>query len=285
MKTSTILEFLVSGQALFFAIMLGATLMLLLAGIGCGKMARVLFKASFWGLICGGAAGVITFIIFVAISAGGGGLGALYGALLLPSMVGLAVGLLVAIGVVVRSLLKQEGLLARGELSRVPLILGIACCALLVVSVVQLAPQLQTARSLAREVGTGMGPMNDFKAQKELLNRKGEAAEAIIAELREKKGDEISQAESGTTQGTRDLLLLLGELGGRQAVAELRRWVNREDVAPELRAVAAMRLAVLKDQQSLPAIKALLKHESNEWQRGGTPSLLKSAVALLETRK
>jgi hypothetical protein len=51
---------------------------------------------------------------------------------------------------------------------------------------------------------------------------------------------------------------VLGQLGGREGVDELRRWVSSRETSPELRCHAALALATAKDEASIGIVAALL---------------------------
>jgi HEAT repeat protein len=119
----------------------------------------------------------------------------------------------------------------------------------------------------------------------ELVRRGPEAVDRIVSSLHEADPEEVKIYENGINGGVMANLQLLGEIGGPDAVAELRAWLNR-DCAPDIRSRAARALANAGDKESARDIGPLLENNTYEWRKEYIPLIhaLAELKATDETR-
>lgn len=259
-------RFLLSGG--FFgavALALAATA-LLVAGLGYRKMA-VALSLVFVGAPAGSAVAAVVAAM-LALRAAGRGEGAGVAAMLLT--IGVAAltwaGLMLAgaAWVVLRRsrygtrVGRNTGLLA-----------GAAACGALSVltitlQVVAATPSLQSDAALARDAGGISGP-DRAEAKAQLLARGADAVPDVIAALRATPREPLYEFESGLNMPAIERLGVLGELGGTEAIGELRQWLN-SGYAADVRAAAAAALGAAGDRESIGAIAALLENDTYDWK-------------------
>jgi hypothetical protein len=127
-------------------------------------------------------------------------------------------------------------------------------------------PALRTGGSLTGQLQVGGGSLYGQEAEEELRRRGRDAVPELIASINRADQAALQEFESGLTQGVQGELRLLGEIGGPEAIAELRRWLHR-DIAADVRAAAAGGLGMAGDTESAPDIARLLENRSYEWRK------------------
>ncbi len=144
---------------------------------------------------------------------------------------------------------------------------GLACLALAALTALPHFPHAQTDSTLAKSVVGGVDALRDNNAENELKQRGTQSVPALINSLRAVPAAQVHEFQSGLNSGVMNALRLLGELGGPEAIAELRAWFQREDAAPDIRATAARALGQAGDTGEAPAIGALLENRTYEWRK------------------
>jgi hypothetical protein len=184
----------------------------------------------------------------------------------LTAGVGGAIGLAAGIAWIIRKLSRYTA-----QAERLPALLGLAgllfVCAIGIAAAqaVRVAPGLMSDRALTTQASGLDGPLR-AEAREEILARGQEAAPTLIAALQKLDRSDAHTFESGLNGGILYQLELLGELGGPEAIAELRTWFD-SDYAPDIRATAARGLGDAGDAESAHAIAALLEQRSYEWRK------------------
>jgi hypothetical protein len=142
------------------------------------------------------------------------------------------------------------------------------CLGLAALVVLPYIPRAHSDAALARTVVGGVDVLQGRGGEEELKRRGTAAVPEVIASLHAVPPDQVREFESGLNSGALNALRLLGELGGPEAIAELRAWFRREDAAPDIRATAARALAEAGDTSEATAIGALLENRTYEWRKG-----------------
>ncbi|MEK7794028.1 MAG: HEAT repeat domain-containing protein [Candidatus Hydrogenedentota bacterium] len=257
------LNFLASPKSAVAGACLLAGAALLIAGAGYRRFAMALVILA----ALSAAAGVAVFAVSLGVllttagSGEGAGLGAGIGAIIL----GLGAGGLTFAGGLLWLALRGARYRERG--TRVlPLY---AAGALLIVFATGITllrfPQWQSAGMLVNTLGSPNGPAG-YAAREELIARGPSAVPEIIAQLHAANENDIQEFESGRTLGIMEQLGALGAIGGPEAIAELRAWLNR-DCAPDIRGSAASALAEAGDTESAHAIAVLIENDDYEWRK------------------
>jgi hypothetical protein len=238
------------------------------AAIAIGAGYRVLGKsmalASVAGLIVGGLSFLLLFPAFLLFGGRGEGSGifAFIGAMVFAGCAGVIFAAAALLWIARRS-----GGVFRRERPMVPAALIGA-----IILLVGIVPAftgvfgLQSNASLARDVAQAINQPLAAEATETLKRRGQEGVEALITILRQSDRARMREFESGLTQGTQNVLRLLGQLGGNDAIAELRLWLN-SDYAPDVRAAAARGLGEAHDLDSAEAIGKLLELDTYEWRK------------------
>jgi hypothetical protein len=146
---------------------------------------------------------------------------------------------------------------------------------------VHVTPAAQSSQSLSTGMLAGYDGPRRAEAREELLARGQDAVPAVIAALRGADTANLREFESGLNGPVVWQIEVLGKLGGPDAIAELRTWLNG-DYAEDIRAAAASALGEAGDRESAHAIALLLEEQSYEWRKCRVQLLY--ALRMLEAR-
>lgn len=256
------LNFLARGEsALAGACLLSGTA-LFIAGMGYRRFALALAIVA----ALSAAAGVAVFAVSlgVLLTTAGRGEGAALGAGIGAIILGLGTGGLVFAGGLLWLALRGARYRERGP-RVLPLYAAGAVLLVFAAGITLLRfPQWQPSGMLADTLGSPNGPAG-YAAREELIARGPSAVPEIIAQLHAADENNLKEFESGLTLGVMEQLRALGAIGGPEATAELRAWLNR-DCAPDIRGTAARGLAEAGDADSAHAIAVLLENDGYEWR-------------------
>jgi hypothetical protein len=225
--------------------------------------------------------GAVGFVAGFGIGAatGGTGEGSGVAAFLLGVFTGIGVGVLTFAGGLFWIGTRRRDYLERRTLAPPALLLGAAIIACAVGMTLMRFPRFKTTDTLLTTAR--------FRSEEhaELVRRGPEAVDRIVSSLHEADPEEVKIYENGINGGVMANLQLLGEIGGPDAVAELRAWLNR-DCAPDIRSRAARALANAGDKESARDIGPLLENNTYEWRKEYIPLIhaLAELKATDETR-
>lgn len=207
--------------------------------------------------------------VFAGLALAGHGEGAGVAALVFAFAVAGLSGLVTIVAGISWIVWKRERYLARGGKSRALVAAGLAfflvAGASATMQLIRVTPGLMSGRALTGQASGINGPLR-AEAREELLARGQAAVPEVIASLQNANQSDLHTFESGLNGAVLYHLELLGELGGPQAVAELRKWLN-SDCAPDIRAAAARGLGEAGDAESAHTIPLLLEERSYEWRK------------------
>lgn len=279
-----LLEHFLSSTPFAASVVLGAAgVLVCAAGLGFRRLGRGLT------ITCAAAigAGIVFWFpgILFAASISGRGEGAGVAILLAGFAAAGGAGLLTLIAGAAWMVWKRDWFLVRA--TRSPLlvassaVLWVVGAGVAVVQYVNVTPALMSSRALSGQASGLNGPLR-AQAREELLARGQAAVPAVLDALRKADKSDVRTFESGLNGGILYQLELLGELGGPEAVAELRAWLVA-DYAPDIRATAARALGEAGDAESGHAIAELLEQRTYEWRKGHFQLL--RALALLKAKE
>lgn len=253
------------------------------AGLGYRRLGRGIVVLCVTAIGTGIAAFWFLGILFAA-SISGRGEGAGVAFLLAGFAAAVGAGLLTLLAGAGWMVWKRDRYFGRTE--RSPLLLGASVALWAVgagvaaVQYVNITPALMSSRALLGQASGLNGPLR-AEAREELLARGQAAVPAVLEALHKADKSEVKTFESGLNGGILYQLELLGDLGGPEAIAELRAWLI-EDYAPDIRATTARALGEAGDTESAHAIAELLELRTYEWRKGHFQLL--RALALLKAK-
>ena len=229
------------------------------AGLGYRKLATATALTFCASIAASVGFGFVGLLVGVALATPGEGVGV---ALFVISLLfaGLA-GLFALLGGSAWIVWKRHRYLARASRSPMLLVLAIllffGAAAMAAAQFVRVTPALMSDRALSGQASGLNGPLR-AEARAEMIARGQEAVPSVLEALRRADRSDIMVFESGLNREFIYQLELLGELGGPEAIAELRAWLN-SDYAPDIRATAARGLGEAGDVESAHAIAVLLE--------------------------
>ena len=230
----------------------------LLAGAGFWRLVIALVAAAL--LAAGAAAGVgwVVWRIANSFTTGGGewrGLGPLVIGVITTGVVFLGgfVVTMIVIGVT------KRGIFRRSPASRIALGMGALLFAGGVGAFVLDTPAHAPTALLVRKLGNGAASGAD---EQELVRRGSAVVPALVAELHRHP---CSRADHYAPSQVPPQLRVLGQLGGAEATAELRRWAEA-DVDASIRVAAVTALAAQGDRSAEPWIVQFLAQTDGQWQ-------------------
>lgn len=234
----------------------------MLAGGGYRKLGVALILLAVLSTCTGAVGFVVGFGIGASI--GGRGEGSGLAAFLFAIAIGIGVSVLTFIGGLVWIGLRRRNYVVRQAISAPALLLGALALVCAAGVTVYRFPRFRTTDALLRTA--------HFRSEEraELIQRGPEAARRIVDSLHRADPEQVKIYENGLNGRVITELQLLGEIGGPEAVNELRAWLKR-DCAPDIRSAAARSLAVAGDSASAADIGALLDHTTYEWRKEYVP--------------
>ncbi|MBM3289933.1 MAG: hypothetical protein FJY92_07255, partial [Candidatus Hydrogenedentes bacterium] len=219
--------------------------------------------------------------LFLAGRGEGAGVAALVFAFLVAGVAALSVLVFGATRIVWRRQFYFERAARSGVAIAIGPVLLLVSVGTMTAHVVRITPALMSDHALTAQSSGLSGPLR-AEAREELLARGQAAVPEVIAALKSADRREIQTFESGLKGCTLFNIELLGELGGPEAIAELRTWLNCA-CAADIRAAAARGLGEAGDRDSAHAIAVLLEDRSYEWRKSHFQLL--RALTLLDAKE
>jgi HEAT repeat protein len=242
-----------------------ASLAAFVAGIGYSRIGMRILVCAVIAFTGGALTGFITLLLGLALEPKGEWAG--IASLVLGWMVGFTIGFLLLVLSAWLLIYKPRAELKRGNRSIVFLGIATLCAGSLGFRISTYVPSTYSDSNLARMMLEGASIHGKVDPSNELSLRGEQAVPYVIEELQKYPASEAREFESARNGGLMNTLVLLGRIGGAEAIRELRLWLHREDAAPDVRASAASGLAQANDRESAPPIAAFLKEESYEWHK------------------
>ncbi|MBI2433214.1 MAG: hypothetical protein HYV26_10110 [Candidatus Hydrogenedentes bacterium] len=261
-------QLLLSGPAGVALLLALAGLALVVAGLGFRRAGKALTIT--FGVAAGVAIAMWWPAALISLKFSGRGEGAGVAAIIMAFVVSGGTALLVLMAGAAWIMVRRQRFFTRAAKSFRLLGAGVflmgAAGAIVLPRLLHVTPGIQSSQVLAEQaLGGHNGPLR-AEAREILLARGQEAAPAVIEALRKADPATLREFESGLNLPVLSQLEVLGQLGGPEAIQELRTWFSG-DFAPDIRATAAQALGAAGDRESAHVIALHLEDRSYEWRK------------------